>query len=135
MGKKKGKARRKSQFGQWKRLQCCIAQQLVLFQSESIPFRCNHRTIESLRLEKASEMPNPNPPHRAHCPQPSVPHLHGSEHPRDGDPTTPGQLCHCSTALWEKKFFLIPNLSLPWCNLGLFPLPLSPVNLASISST
>jgi len=30
---------------------------------------------------------------------------------RDGDPTTPGQLCHCSTALWEKKLSLISNLS------------------------
>ena len=37
---------------------------------------------------------------------------------RDGDPTTSlGSLCHCLTALLEKKFLLISNLTIPQCNL------------------
>ena len=42
-----------------------------------------YRIRESFRLEKTSEIPtsNPSPPHRAHCPRPSVPHPHGSGTP------------------------------------------------------
>jgi len=45
--------------------------------------------------------------------------------PRDGDPTTPGQLCQHLTTLSEKKYFLISNLHFPWCNMRLLPLVLS----------
>jgi len=45
---------------------------------------------------------------------------------RDGDSTTSlGSLCHCLTTLDEKKFFLIHNPNLSWCNLRPFPLVLS----------
>ena len=46
-------------------------------------FTSGHKTIESFRLEKTSEITqsNPSPPHRAHCPHPSVPHPHGSGTP------------------------------------------------------
>ncbi|KAK4824318.1 LOW QUALITY PROTEIN: hypothetical protein QYF61_013593 [Mycteria americana] len=45
---------------------------------------------------------------------------------RGGDSTTSlGSLFQCLTTLSVKKFFLIPNLSLPWCNLRPFPLILS----------
>ena len=43
---------------------------------------------------------------------------------RDGDPTTSlGSLCQYITALLD-KFSLIPNLTLPWCNLRPSPLVL-----------
>jgi len=38
--------------------------------------RGNHRIIQLLCLEKTSK--TPSPPHHAHCPYPSVPHLHAS---------------------------------------------------------
>ena len=45
---------------------------------------------------------------------------------RDGDSTTAlGSLFQCLTTLSVKKFFLISNLNLPWCNLKPFPLVLS----------
>ena len=81
-------------------------------------------------MEKSSNIPksNPSPPHRAHCPQPSVPHLHSSGTP-PGMVTTPPwaavPLQHCS--------FLISNLTLPWHNLrplSLFPSASHPINLA-----
>ena len=37
-------------------------------------------------------------------------------------PALPGRMCHCITPLLGKKFFLISNLNLPWCNVR--PLPL-----------
>ena len=47
---------------------------------------------------------------------------------RDGDSTTSlRSLFQCLTTLSVKKFFLISNLNLPWCNLRPFPLILSPV--------
>ena len=74
-----------------------------------------HRIIELLRLEKTLKTSKSNPSPPPLCPLPTSlsvtsPHL-------------PGQLCHCITALSEKKCFLIPNLNLPCCNLR--PLPLS----------
>ena len=58
----------------------------------------------------------PSPLHRAHCPHPSVPHPHGSgASSKTATPALPGQLCHCITALLEKKCFLISNLNLPSC--------------------
>jgi len=37
---------------------------------------------------------------------------------RDGDSTIfPESLFQCLTTLSEKKFFLISNLNLPWCNI------------------
>ena len=83
--------------------------------------------IESLRLEETSKIPksNPSPPHRAHCPRPSVPHPHGSGTPPGTvTPPLPGQLCHCLTALWEKELFLTANLNLPWHNVRPSPLVL-----------
>ena len=45
---------------------------------------------------------------------------------RDGDSTTSlGSLFQCLTNLLVKKFFLIPNVNLPWGNLRPFPLVLS----------
>jgi len=45
---------------------------------------------------------------------------------RDSDSTTSlGSLCQCLTSLSEKKFLLISNLILPWCNLKRFPFVLS----------
>jgi len=44
---------------------------------------------------------------------------------RDSDSTTSlGSLFQCLTSLSEKKFFLISNLNLPWCNLRPFALVL-----------
>ncbi|KAK4821778.1 LOW QUALITY PROTEIN: hypothetical protein QYF61_000839 [Mycteria americana] len=44
----------------------------------------------------------------------------------DGDSTASlGSLFQCLTTLSVKKFFLISNLNLPWCNLRPFPLVLS----------
>jgi len=82
---------------------------------------------ESLRLEKTSEISksNPNPPHHAQQPHPSVPHLHGSGTP-PGTVTAPlpVQLSHCITTLSEKKCFLISKLNLPWHHLRPSPLVL-----------
>ena len=45
---------------------------------------------------------------------------------KDGDSTTSlGSLCHCLTALAEKKFSLISNLNLPWHNVKPFTFVLS----------
>ena len=45
---------------------------------------------------------------------------------RDSDSTTSlGSLCQCLATLPEKKFFLISNLNLPWCNIRPLPLILS----------
>ena len=45
---------------------------------------------------------------------------------RNGDSSTSlGSLFQCSSPLSEKKFFLISNLNLPWCNLRPLPLVLS----------
>ena len=62
--------------------------------------------LQPLRLEKTSEVPNPTPP----CP---LPHPRLWDTPMDGDPTTPGQLCHCSTALWEKNLLPVSNPNAP----------------------
>ena len=63
---------------------------------------CEHRIIESLRLEETSKIPksHPNAPHHAHCPQPSEPQPHGSGTPPGTvTPPPPGQcvpMHHCS---------------------------------------
>ncbi|XP_064911793.1 ankyrin repeat domain-containing protein 66 isoform X1 [Columba livia] len=45
---------------------------------------------------------------------------------RDGDSTTAlGSLFQCLTTFSMKKYFLISNVNLPWCNLRPFPLILS----------
>ena len=51
--------------------------------SVTVPLKKNHRIVKSFRLEKSSKIPKPkpNPSHHAHCPRPSVPHLHGSGTP------------------------------------------------------
>ena len=43
----------------------------------------SHRIIKSFRLEKTPKIPKSKPPYlqHAHCPHPSVPHLHGSGTP------------------------------------------------------
>ena len=41
----------------------------------------NHRITEPFRLEKTPEIHKLNPPQRAHCPHPSVPHPHSSGAP------------------------------------------------------
>ena len=47
---------------------------------------------------------------------------------RDSDSTTSlDSPFQCLITFSEKKFFLLPNLNLPWCNLRLFPLVLLPV--------
>ena len=55
---------------------------------------------ESLRLEKTSEISksNPNPPHHAQQPHPSVPHLHGSGTP-PGTPPPPWAACFVPSPL------------------------------------
>ena len=57
--------------------------------------------IESLRLEKTSHIPrlNPSPPHHAHCPRPSVPHLHGSG-------TPPGTVTHHPLGSWCSLYYV-----------------------------
>jgi len=70
---------------------------------------------ESCRLEKTSQTPRSSPtaPQCAHCAQPSVPHLHGSQALHGmGTSHLPGQLCPCNTTP-ETKRFLLPNLTLP----------------------
>lgn len=72
------------------------------------------RVIESFRLENTSKIPkcNPNPPCLLTVP-PGATSLRSWNTPRDGEsPTSLGSLCHCVTALWEKIFFLISNVSL-----------------------
>jgi len=53
---------------------------------------------------------------------------------KDGDSTTSlGSPFQHLTTLWEKKFFLISNLSLPWCNFRPSPLRAQLVKLRTIS--
>jgi len=79
------------------------------------------RITESYGLEKitkiikSSHQPIPTKP----CP--SVPHLQRTP---PGMVTPPPLQAACATALSEKKFFVISNLSLPWHNLWTFPLVL-----------
>ena len=64
------------------------------------------------------DVKHPTHPHR--IPQCHIPTLNT---PGDGDLTTSlGSLCCCITTLYEIKPFLIPNLTLPWCNLRPSPL-------------
>jgi len=77
--------------------------------------RNNHEITESLGLEKKhwDHLIKPSAhPHHAHWPHPSGPHPHGSwTLPGTVTPPPPwAALCHCSTALSEKKCFL----TLPW---------------------
>ena len=75
-----------------------------------------HRMRESFQLEKTSKVPksNPNPSHQTHWTRPSVLHLHGSGTPSGMvAPALPGQLCHCSTTLSQKTFFLTFLLNIP----------------------
>ena len=74
-----------------------------------------NRITESLRLEKISKITKSN-----HQPTPTMPTDHVLSATstrlwntsRDGDCTTSlGSLCHCSTALSEKKSFFISNLN------------------------
>jgi len=83
-----------------------------------------HRIVELLRLERPlrpsgpSHQPTPPCPLTTHC------HIHAVPrgqwlHQRLRQPV------HSLTTLLERKFFLISNLNLPWCNLRPFPLVLS----------
>ena len=96
----------------------------------------NHSIIEVLRLENTIKimksnhdltiLPNSNSPQLNHIPEHHIQTVF--KHIRDGDSTTSlGSLFQCLTTLSVKKFFLISNLNLPWCNLRPFPLVLSPV--------
>lgn len=67
-------------------------------------------------MEEVSATPNPIP-----CPNPSVPHLRSSEPPRSGDTPLLVQLCRHLTTVPD-TFFLIPTLTLPWCNVRPSPL-------------
>jgi len=88
-------------------------------ESEMVSAAGNHRVIK-VGKDLRSPSRTPAHPHHAHCPQPSVPHLRSSGTP-PGVETPPflGQLCHCLTALCEKKLFLTSHLNLLWCNLRL----------------
>ena len=66
--------------------------------------------IESLRLERSTKIPKPNPP----LPCPLTTSLCATSAPfwntcRDGD--SPTSLCQCLTTLSDKKLFLISNLN------------------------
>ena len=71
--------------------------------------------IESLRLEKTSKTIYSNRQLITPCPLPTSLSATSTwllNTSRDGDSTTfMGSLCHCLTALSEKKFSLIPNLN------------------------
>lgn len=78
---------------------------------QACTFNCfwhfKNRITNSLRLEKVSKIPNPNPihPNHAHIPQCCSPVVLNS--PRDGDqPRCQGSLCQFITSLLEKKLFL-----------------------------
>lgn len=78
---------------------------------QACTFNCfwhfKNRITNSLRLEKVSKIPNPNPihPNHAHIPQYCSPVVLNS--PRDGDqPRCQGSLCQFITSLLEKKLFL-----------------------------
>ena len=57
----------------------CEPQEQLHKAEKNLVIMCNSGIIESLRLKKTSKVskPNPSPPHRAHCPQPSETHCHG----------------------------------------------------------
>ena len=106
----------------WELLPVWVVWETVWHSSRSCCF------IELYMLEKTTKMiqsnPNPSPP----CPlttslSATSPWFLNTS--RDGDCTTSlGSLCHCSTALFEKRL-LISNLILPACSLRLLPLILS----------
>ena len=78
-----------------------------------------HRSLDSLRLEKTSQITRSHHPHHSHWTtslSATSPHYLN---------TSRDSLCHCITALSEKKCFLISNLNLLSCNLRPFPLVLS----------
>jgi len=74
------------------------------------------RIIESIKLEKLSKtiQSNPNPSHCAHCPHPSVPHLHIEHLQGWSHHHLPVQLCQHLNTLSRKNLFLIANVSLPY---------------------
>ena len=82
--------------------------------------------IESLRLETNTKIAKSNYSPIATTSTDHVPHCHIStvlEH-LQGQwlHYFPGQLCQCITTLFEKKFYLISNFNLSWCNLRPSPL-------------
>ena len=104
--------------------------------SLQISYLPSHRIRESLRLEKTSKIIKSN--HQlittmpaTRCPE--VPYLHIFFEHLQGWWLNhfPGSL----TTLSAKKFFLISNLNLPWCNLRAFPLILSLVIPHPVIST
>ena len=71
----------------------------------------------------ASKISNHQPIPTNHVPQCHIHTALGHLQGWYGDSTTSlGSHCHCLTALAEKKWFLTPNLKLPWHNLRPFPL-------------
>ena len=93
------------------------------------------RNIESFRLERllksSSPTINPSPP----CSLNHVPWYQiftFFEHPQgQWLHHLPGSLFQCLDTLSEKKFFLISNLNLSWCNLMPLPLVLSRITPTS----
>lgn len=73
----------------------------------------DNRIIESLKLEKISEVSIPKPSPLMTTVSLSATSPSSGAPPGTVTPHLPGQPCHCSTALLE-QFFLISNLSLPW---------------------
>lgn len=87
------------------------------------------RILESqnqLGWEKPSKSPVINPVLPSpQCPQ--VSHSHVWNTSRDGDPTASlGTLFQCLTTFLVKKLFLLSNINLSWCYLGLFHFVLWP---------
>ena len=91
----------------------------------------DHRIIESPNLEKTSKITSltihllPIFPHWTMSLGTTSRHMCVLHTSRDGDSTTSlGSPFQCLITLLEKKFFLISNWNLPWCNLRPFPLVL-----------
>ena len=101
--------------------------------SDASPFHSiwemNHRIIESWvgkDLWNHQVQPSTQHHHSYKTISRSTTSTHFLNTSRDGDSTTfLGSLFQCLTTLSVKKFFLISNLNLPWCNLRPLPLILS----------
>jgi len=85
------------------------------------------RIIQSLWLERTFKITNSKHQPATPCSLPTS--LSATStwllHTSRNSTTSLGSLCHCLTALSEKKYFLISNLNLPWHNLRPLPLVLS----------
>jgi len=73
----------------------CFVGSVRLEKPFKIP-RLNHGLPRELWVLSKTPKISPNPLHRAHCPRPSVPHLHGSGTPPGM--VTPPLLGNCATA-------------------------------------